>query len=101
MHRGRAGDEAVEEETSKDRALADYSNWRVRNEAEKRDPRELFEQISHIAVYMSYDLIDKMRYWEKETLKLTPAEIEERIPHMARFLDRLKVAYLEFSDVDM
>ena len=91
----------MENEPIKEGALADYTEWRARNQADKRDPRELFEQISHIAVYMSYDLIDKMRYWEKETLKLTPAEIEERIPHMARFLDRLKVAYLEFTDVDM
>ena len=37
---------------------------------------------------------------EKETVKLTPAEIEKRLPHMAGFLEQLKVAYLQFSDLD-
>jgi len=64
------------------------------------DPRESFRQASDITICMSYDLIDKLRFWEKETLKLTPPEIEQRLPHLAALLERLKVAYLEFSDVD-
>lgn len=68
---------------------------------EKQPPKELFQQVSNIALCMSYDLIDKIRYWEKESLTLSDAEIEKRIPHIARCLDRLKVAYLEFSDTDL
>ncbi len=64
------------------------------------DPRERFRKASHIALCMSYDLIDKLRFYEKETTKLSPAEIEKRLPHMAGFLEQLKVAYLQFSDLD-
>jgi hypothetical protein len=80
--------------------VGDFAAWKARYEREQDNPRQLFEQISHIAVYMSYDLVDKLRWWEKETLKLSDEEIEKRIPHMASFLDRLKTAYLKFSDID-
>ena len=80
--------------------VGDFAKWKARFEREQDNPRELFEQISHIAVYMSYDLVDKLRWWEKETLKQSDEEIEKRIPHMAAFLDSLKKAYLEFSDID-
>ena len=70
-------------------------------EAAAQDPRTMFKQVSNIAVYMAYDLIDKLRWFEKETLKISDDEIRERVPHMAEFLDRLKEAYLEFSDVDL
>jgi len=63
--------------------------------------KELFRQISHIAVYLSYDLIDKLQYWEKETLQLPDDEIDKRIPHMSKFLDELKTAYETFTDVDL
>ena len=83
--------------------LEEYAAWQERYESDSRDedPKEMFKQISHIALYLSYDLIDKLRWWEKETLKLSEAEIEKRLPHMATFLERLKVAYLQFSDVDL
>ena len=61
----------------------------------------LFSQISHIAITLSYDLIDKLRYWEKETLKLPDDEIEKRLGHAAVLLDRLKKAYLQFADTDI
>lgn len=80
--------------------VGDFAQWKARYEKERENPRQLFEQVSHIAVYMSYDLIDKLRFYEKETLKLTDEEIEKRVPHMAKFLDKLKTAYLQFSDVD-
>ena len=70
-------------------------------ETAAQDPRAMFKQVSNIAVCMTYDLIDKLRWFEKETLKLSDDEIRERIPHMAGFLDQLKDAYLEFSDVDL
>jgi len=69
-------------------------------ETEEQDPRELFQQVSHIAIAMSYDLIDKLRFFEKETLKLPDKDVEERIPHMTMFLERLKVAYIRFAEVD-
>ena len=62
--------------------------------------KDRLRKTTHIALLMSYDLIDKLRYYEKETAKLTPAEIEKRLPHMAGFLDQLKIAYLQFSDLD-
>ena len=68
---------------------------------ENQDPRELFQQVSHIALCMSYDLVDKLRWWEKETMKLTDEEIEKRIPHMATLLEQLKTAYVHFADVDL
>jgi hypothetical protein len=70
-------------------------------EAATQDPRTMFKQVSNIAVCMSYDLIDKLRWFEKETLNLSDDEIRKRLPHMAGFLDQLKDAYLEFSDVDL
>jgi hypothetical protein len=64
-------------------------------------PRETFKQVSHIAVCMAYDLVDKLRWLEKDTLTLSDEEIAERIPHVSALLDRLKTAYLDFSDVDI
>jgi hypothetical protein len=69
-------------------------------EAEEQEPRKLFKQVSHIAIAMSYDLIDKLRFYEKETLKLSDKEVEERIPHMQKSLERLRVAYIGFAEVD-
>ena len=84
----------------KDR-VEEYAEWKERAEGEDQDPRELFRQVSNIAVCMSYDLIDKLRWWEKETLKLSDDEVGKRLPHMTAFLDQLKMAYLEFSDIDL
>ena len=64
-------------------------------------PREMFRQISHIAQFMSHDMLDKIQWWEKETLKLSDDEIDKRIPHMSTFLEQLKQAYETFSDVDL
>ena len=68
--------------------------------APARDPKEAFQQISHITISMSFDLIDKLRFFEKETLKLSEEEIEKRTPHLAACLDSLRAAYLEFSEID-
>ncbi len=69
-------------------------------DAQERDPKETFQQISHIAISMSFDLIDKLRFFEKETLKLSEEEIEKRTSHLAGCLDSLRAAYLEFSEID-
>ena len=95
-----------EQETGKqdnvktDRA-EEYDQWKGRQQDEPPDPRESFKQVSHIALCMSYDLIDKLRWLEKDTLGQSDEEIAKRIPHMGEFLDRLKTAYLHFSDVDL
>jgi hypothetical protein len=82
--------------------LDELAQWQERYETddEPENPKELFKQVSHIALYLSYDLIDKLQWWEKETLKLSDEEIEKRLPHMATVLEKMKVAYLEFSDLE-
>ena len=79
----------------------DLAELKRRYEAGEDSPRELFLQISHIAIYLSYDLIDKLRFFEKETLKLEDDEIDRRIPHVSEFLVRLRAAYESFADVDI
>jgi hypothetical protein len=78
-----------------------YQDWKRRYAEGDESARELFKQISHVALLMSYDLIDKLRWWESETLKLSDEEIDKRIPHMSKFLEELKRAYEDFSDVDL
>ena len=62
---------------------------------------QLFEQITHIAITLSYDLVDKLRYWEKETVTMPPEEIERRLGHTAVLLENLKKAYVEFAETDL
>jgi len=69
-------------------------------ESGQLSPKEAFEKTSHIAQLISYDLIDKLRFWEKETLKLSDEEITLRLSHLARSVDSLRAAYLTFSDLD-
>ena len=78
-----------------------YEDWKQRREAGTESPRELFRQISHIAQFMTHDMLDKLQWWEKETLKLSQEEIDERIPHMSVFLEQLQQAYETFADVDL
>jgi hypothetical protein len=89
------------DENDKD-PLSEYANWKERSEGEEQtqDPKELFKQVTHVSLCISYDMIDKIRFWEKETLKLSDEEIAKRIPHMAASLETLRTAYLQFSDVD-
>ena len=89
-----------DKQSSAHQRLQEYSRWKARYEADKRDPREQFEKISHIAVYMSYDLIDKLRWFEKDTLNQSDEEIAKRLPHMTAFLDKLRSAYLHFAETD-
>ena len=62
--------------------------------------RELFSQLSNISLCMSYDLIDKLRWWEKEVMKLSDDEISKHIPHLSACLDQLKTTYLQFAEID-
>jgi len=79
----------------------DYDEWKQRYEKGHENPRELFQQVSRIAQYMSYDLIDKLQYWEKETLKLSDDQIERRVRHVSRCLAQLQSAYVQFSETDI
>jgi hypothetical protein len=78
-----------------------YEDWKQRRETGDESPKEMFRQISHIAQFVTHDLLDKIQWWEKETLRLSDEEIDERIPHMAVFLGQLQQAYETFSDVDL
>ena len=69
-------------------------------EGSEPDPRQRFQQMSHIAITMSYDLIDKLRFFEKETLKLSDEEIAGRAPHVSELLSDLRTAYVKFAEVD-
>lgn len=87
-------------EREDDASIEDFDDWKRKMESGDDDPRELFSQVSKIALCVSYDLQDKLRWWEKETLKLSDAEIEERLPHMSKVLEQLKEAYVTFAEVD-
>ena len=63
--------------------------------------KERFTKTAHIAMLMAYDLIDKMRYLEKETLELPDEQIEARLEHLRTSIDQLRTAYLTFSDADL
>jgi len=78
-----------------------YEDWKRRYAAGDESAKALFQQISHIALLLSYDMIDKLRYWESETMKLVDEEIDERIPHVSKLLERLQAAYETFTDVDL
>ncbi len=70
-------------------------------ESGEPSPKETFRKTSQIALLMSYDLIDKLRYWEKETLKLPEEEVAKRLGHMVKSVEQLRAAYLTFSDIDL
>lgn len=78
----------------------EFDEWKQRADTGNENPRELFQQVSRIAQYMSYDLIDKLQYWEKQTLKLSDREIEGRVKHVSRCLTQLQSAYVQFSETD-
>jgi hypothetical protein len=63
-------------------------------------PKEKFRKTSHIALLIAYDLIDKLRYWEKQTLELPDEQIEERQEHLVASIEQLRVAYLDFTDFE-
>ena len=87
-------------ERPQENQVENYDDWKQRYQKGKENPRELFQQVSRIAQYMSYDLIDKLQYWEKETLKQSDDEIERRIKHVSRCLSQLQGAYVQFSETD-
>ncbi|MCP3982032.1 MAG: hypothetical protein GY716_22230 [bacterium] len=79
----------------------EYAEFKKLLDEGGQDPREMVEQVSKITLLIGYDLIDKVRYLEKETLGLPDDEIPPRLKHLVDCLDRLRAAHLEFSDVDL
>ena len=59
------------------------------------------QRISNIAVLLAYDLVDKLRFWQKETLKLPDDEIAKRTEQLADSVERLREAYLAFADLEL
>ncbi len=82
------------------RGSRELADWVESDDPQPPDPRETFRKVSHIALCMSYDMIDKLRWLEKETLKLPDEEIDKRLQHMSQFLDQLKTAYVSFAEID-
>ena len=64
-------------------------------------PKVRFKRISNIALLMAYDMIDKLRYWEKESLRLPEDEIAKRTKQLAESVEQLREAYLAFSDLEL
>jgi len=82
-------------------SVEQYEDWKEHYEAGDVSAHELFKQVSNIAVCLSYDLIDKLRFFEKQTLGLSEDEVGARLQHMSEFLEQLKSAYVTLSDVDL
>ena len=62
-------------------------------------PKEHFEKTSRIGLLMAYDLIDKLRYWEKHTLDMPAEEVEKRLDHLVKSVESLRETYLAFADL--
>ena len=63
-------------------------------------PKERFQKTTNIGLLMAYDMIDKLRFWEKETIKLPDDKIVKRLDHLISSVEQLRVAYLDFADPD-
>ncbi len=59
----------------------------------------MFQKNSKVAVLMCYDMIDKLRYWEKETLDLPGDQIGERSEQLVGFVEQLRAAYLDLPEL--
>lgn len=64
-------------------------------------PKQRFERISRIALLLGYDLMDKLRYWEQETSKLSDEQIAKRLQPLTDSVEKLREAYLSFSDLEL
>ena len=63
-------------------------------------PQEQFQKTTNIGLLMAYDMIDKLRFWERETIKLSDEEIATRLDHLISSVEQLRVAYLDFADLE-
>jgi len=62
-------------------------------------PKDQFEQTTKIGLLMAYDLIDKIRYWEKETMEMPEEVVVERLDHLVSSVEELRTAYLSFAEM--
>jgi hypothetical protein len=85
---------------SQEQPAEQYDEWKQRYDAGEESARDLFRQVSHISQFMSHDLLDKLRWWEQDTLEKSDDEVEKRLEHMSAFLKQLQAAYLHFSEID-
>jgi hypothetical protein len=81
-------------------SVEQFEEWKRSYEAGQVEPKETYQRVSSIALLLMYDLIDKLRYWEKETLELPDDQIVERVEHLTATVDRLRRAYLDFGEVE-
>ncbi len=88
------------DDTPEDRPSRRPAEWNHNVEPGELSTRELFRQISHIAQFMSHDLVDKLRWYEQDSLTKSDEELEERLVHMRAFLKQFQAAYDRFSEVD-
>ena len=64
-------------------------------------PKQRFDRITRIALLLGYDLMDKLRYWEKETSKLSDDQLSKRLEPLTASVEKLREAYLSFSDLEL
>lgn len=75
-----------------------YEAWKRGEDAGHLSAEERLKATVNIAVLLSYDLIDKLRFLEKEAAGKPAAEIEAHREQTARLLGQLRAAYLSFAD---
>ena len=66
----------------------------LQKESDDLTPRERFDRVSKIALLLGFDLIDKLRFWEKETAKLSDEQIADRLEPLADAVERLRLTQL-------
>lgn len=81
--------------------MDDFEEWKRHAESGDISPKETYSRISNIALLLSYDLIDKLRFLEKEVGELDDEEVVERVAHMMQFVDKLRAAYLDFAETEL
>ena len=81
--------------------IEEFEEWKRHAESGDISPKETYDKISNIALLLSYDLIDKLRYLEKEVSELDDDAVVERVAHMTQFVDKLRSAYLDFAETEL
>ena len=90
----------ADEHSGGERPLDQLEAWKRLVETGEASPRDTYNRVSKIALLLCYDLIDKLRHWEKETLECDDEEVVRRVEHMTTFMDRLREAYLRFGEAE-
>ena len=80
--------------------IGEHDELKERASRGELTPKEHFRRVANVGALLAYDLIDKLRHWEKETLELTDDEIAGRLDHLTRSVEDLRAAYLAFAELD-